>query len=330
MWSRVANKVYLVLAQHKITDFESYFQLISGINRSSYVSPGQTIDTFADSYQSTLHHTPSLQSLAKKAIIRKLTQSDNETRLEHQTLESLEVQIFVFQDQCYICLNTSGEALYKRWYRIETGDAPLKENIAAALVLISNWTYHLPFVDPCCGSGTICIEAAMIAKQRAPWLDRKFAFESRDRYDHNIIQHIRQKAQDRQISKPHTLIGSDSDSNVLAKARANMLHLGLGDIIVWKEASCQSYQDTTMEGTMITNPPYGQRMHVDDIDEIHKNLAHIYKKNIKLGGWCITGYIDAWYYFDSLVFNTKNLYNGAQDVIWYQKKIQDLDHTTHR
>lgn len=114
MWSRVANKVYLVLAQHKITDFESYFQLISGIDRSSYVSPGQTIDTFADSYQSTLHHTPSLQSLAKKAIIRKLTQSDNETRLEHQTLESLEVQIFVFQDQCYICLNTSGEALYKR------------------------------------------------------------------------------------------------------------------------------------------------------------------------------------------------------------------------
>jgi putative N6-adenine-specific DNA methylase len=318
--SRVANKVYLILNQGIANDFQSYFEIVHDIDRWKYVQSGQTIVTGADTYHSILHHNPSIQSVSKKAIVKKLTGDDHKHRYEDSQTWSLEVHTFVLQNQAYVCLNTSGQALYKRWYRNQTGDAPIKENIAAALVLMSNRTYHKPLWDLCCGSGTICIEAAMIAKSMAPWLLRSFAFEHRERYDKDFLSSVREQVHDHKISKEHTIIGVDSDPEVLLKARANMEILGLGNSIVWKQDQCQSYQNSDMNGTLISNPPYGHRLNSKNIDQIHHVLSQLYISNPDLGGGCISWYSDASKYFVPSIFRQTILYNGPQEVVRYHKK----------
>lgn len=318
--SRIANKVYLVLQTWTINTFDEYFDCIHDIDRKYYIKENQPIITLAQSYHSILTHTPTLQSMAKKAITTSLTWSDSAYWSEDENIQPLEVQIFIIQNYCYVCINTSWESLHKRWYREETGDAPIKENVAAALVMMSNWTYHLPFLDCCCGSGTICIEAALIAKNKAPGLTRSFAFEQRSRYDHTITQRIRDKANVSIIQKSHHIVWSDNDPSSLQKAAHNMNMAWLWNSIERVEKSCQSYTNTTLTWTLVTNPPYGHRLHPDDLDEIYRTIAGLYDQNDTLTGWCISGYADAELYFPWENFNRKQLYNGAQEAVWYYKK----------
>lgn len=191
------------------------------IEWEKYIEEGQPFIVTARSDKSMLTSTPALQAMGKKAISKKLTGND-EWRTEDETREPVEIMLSLNNNTVQVLLNTTGESLHRRGYRSHTGDAPLKENVAAALVISSGWKFHEPLYDITCGAGTILIEAAMIAKNIAPGLQRYFAFEKFAWYDKEILSTEIKRANEVIIKdKEHVIIGSDIDPTAIAIAKEN-------------------------------------------------------------------------------------------------------------
>jgi len=167
---RTANKIYLEVAQQKVQTFDELFDFVYAQDRVKYID-NFTFITKATSHNSKLFSTPTIQSISEKAVHKKLALTDSPSD------EPIELFIMIENDICSLLLNTSGESLHKRGYKIQTGEAPINETLAAGLILLSAWKFHEPFYDIFCGSGTFPIEAAMIAKNIAPGLHRRFAFQ---------------------------------------------------------------------------------------------------------------------------------------------------------
>jgi putative N6-adenine-specific DNA methylase len=162
VWSRFANRVYLSLAEQKITDFDSLFALAGEVPWAEYLTGKERIIIEAASTRSALESVSTIQSIAQKSIFSTL----NTPNLTNGT--EVHILILIIDDIAHILLDITGDPLHKRGYRQESGEAPIKESLAAALVAFSGWRYKEPFLDPFCGSGTIAIEAAMIARNIAP------------------------------------------------------------------------------------------------------------------------------------------------------------------
>jgi len=176
IWSRFWNILYYVLdTESQLTDFDTYFDIVFAQDWKKYIPRGFAVMIKATSIKSDLWATSTLQALAKKAIAKKIVWEKYLD--EDDRLGKIEIRILMENNTLRILLNTSGIWLHKRGYREMTWDAPLKENIAAGLVILSGWKFREPLYDIFCGSGTIAIEAAMIARNMAPWMKRHFAFE---------------------------------------------------------------------------------------------------------------------------------------------------------
>jgi len=167
IWSRTANRIYIELDKITLTSFDGLFACIESIDWSQWIPGNTPINISATSIRSALSNTPTIQSVTKKAIIRRLSDGEDEWH-ENMLHQPIEIFILVVADEVHILINTSGHALHKRGYRSLAGEAPIKESLAAAMILLSGWKYAMPFYDPMCGSGTIPIEAAMIARNIAP------------------------------------------------------------------------------------------------------------------------------------------------------------------
>jgi len=175
IWSRVANRIYVEVEKIDVTSLEMLFVVVENIDWSKWIPIGTPILVSATSNRSVITHTPSMQSIGKKAIIRSLMGGDDFWK-ENEHNHPIEVFLLLVKDELHVLINTSGDALHKRGYRTEAGEAPIKESLAAALVLFGGWKFRSPLYDPLCGSGTILIEAAMIARNIAPGLHREFDY----------------------------------------------------------------------------------------------------------------------------------------------------------
>lgn len=232
LWVRTGNRVYLVLEQGKILDFDRLFELVSRTDWRKYVPDGAPIAVDAVSVRSDLTSVPAIQKIVKKAIVTKIT-GDKETFLrEDSSIEAIHVFALLIENEMKILLDTSGDALHKRGYRMEALEAPIKETLAAALVYLSGWRYRDPFLDPFCGSGTIAIEAAMIARNIPPGIRRNFAFEGFDWYDRAHIESERKTADIGIIrDRTYTIRGSDIDPEAVSIARDNAMRAGVADTV---------------------------------------------------------------------------------------------------
>ena len=224
LWSRVWNKVYEVLSEWtKIDNFDKLYDLVWGINFKKYFHHDYPIVVKVKSINSKLDSTPAVQKITKKSIIDNITDKSWEKVNEDRDLEKFEIMVLLIDDKVRILLNTSWEALHKRWYRKETWDAPIKESLAAALVLLSWWRFKEQFYDLFCWSWTIAIEAAMIAKNMAPWAHRYFAFENLVLVDKKLIEEELKLASSKEFKWDYKIYASDIDSEVLEKARENAI-----------------------------------------------------------------------------------------------------------
>lgn len=321
---RTANKVFLILDRSQITTFDELFDFISKQERSDRVQNQQPILVEASTHKSQLTSLPSIQSIVKKALTAKLTGDKEIPRVENKGMTEFAVTLMLHENIALLLINSTGEWLHRRGYRTDTGEAPLKENIAAGLVLDSGRRFSQPLYDICCGSGTICIEAALIAKNIAPWLLRDFAFQSRKGYKSAIFEEAKAQAKARQIDKPHTIFWSDIDPEVIAKAKANAKNAGLADdAILFEVKDCKEYDLSVFNiqpCALISNPPYGQRMQQSDIADIHKHLFNLFEaEESKLSGGIFTG--------NKLIQPTnprlreeKKLKNGAEEVVLWKRK----------
>lgn len=321
IWIRTGNRVYFVLAEKKTRTFDELFDMTMAIHWKKYIPKDSPIIVDAISVKSELESIPAIQKTVKKAIITNITGS-RETFLKEDE-KALPIHIFSLtrENSTLLLLDTSGEPLHKRGYRTEALEAPIKESLAAALVMLSGWRYREPFLDPFCGSGTIAIEAAMIAKNIAPGLRRNFVSESFPWYDTSLFDRARKEAESSIMhDKKYTISGSDIDPSAIEIAKKNAERAGVEDLIEWRLQDFQTYLRTPISGSIVSNPPYGVRLQDFDLDFLYRDIASIFMKNKELFGGFITSY-DFTKYARQDIWKNRKLYNGNELCYFYSKKF---------
>lgn len=316
--SRIANKVYVQVASGPCADFDALFAIIQTVDWTQYVSVGQAVAINVHTNKSQLTSERTLQSISNKAIYQQLNPV-GWWRIDRQA-EDVEVFVMLANDQATIFVNSSGRALYQRWYRNETGEAPLKENIAAGLILSSGWKYAQLLRDPCCGSGTLPIEAAMIARNIAPGLQRRFAFENRKTHDSQLFSELQRQAIDAQFTnKMYQISASDIDPEMLHVAQWNAQRAGVADTIKFFEHDMMSPLTPfdLQNVIIIANPPYGKRLAPQDLDKTYQQLINLIGHS--RGGF-ISSYLQCKDMLDP-TWTTKKLFNGADECGFYTTKF---------
>lgn len=318
LWSRFGNIVYFIAWEYNwVTDFDSYFDAVTQVDWRKYIPRDYEILVKATSIKSELGSTSSLQWLAKKAIVKSLV-GDALLR-ENPTLWTIEIRILMDNNTLRVLLNTSGEWLHKRGYREMTWDAPLKENIAAALVILSGWKFREPLYDIFCGSGTIGIEAAMIARNIAPWLKRKFASESWSWLPHGIFESEKKRAREKEFSGEYKIHSTDIRKDIIELAKRNAKFAGVDECITFWVQDYITYMRREISWWLVSNPPYGLRLEDADVPKIHRDIAELLAKNTSLQGGIITTHSDFESY-STTKYKRRKLYNWGEQVYFYKKE----------
>lgn len=317
--SRVWNKLYILLEEREnIKDFDSLFDLMSSISWKKYFKKNFPILIKASSERSDLFSEKTIQSIWKKSIVNSLVWEDWYYE-EDNSLERMEILVLIINNKLRIMLNTSWKALHMRWYRQEAWEAPLKESLAAALVLLSDWKFKENLYDPFCWSWTIAIEALMIAKNIAPWLKRKFAFEEHQIVNSEITENERLLAKKREYSWEYKIIASDIDSDIIKIAKSNAKRAWLEWEIEFLIKDFNDYLKEELTGTLISNPPYWDRLKPENISELYKNIDKLFIKNKELNAGIISSYMD----FDNLIkkenYKKRKLYNWWEMCYFWRK-----------
>lgn len=320
--SRVGNKLFLELEKHITSDFNALFDLVQKIDWNIYVQ-GNPIVVTAISKQSLLTSIPTIQSITKKSIVKKILNGKEWQLPEHHDKEPIEILVHIDHDMCSILLNTTGESLHKRGYKKATGEAPINEALAAWLLLLSWWKFSEPLYDLFCGSGTIVIEAALLAKNIAPGMFRWFAFQKFARYDQTLFDtEIKSAKAKMMLEKQHTIIASDIDPRMISIAQENAKHAGVENYITFTTKSVADYiPEEEIIGTLVSNPPYGLRMNTYDLEKIYYTIDELFVHHPKLHGGIITSYErfspeDQWGTRKKSMF-----YNGGERCRFYKKTL---------
>jgi putative N6-adenine-specific DNA methylase len=256
---RTAERVLICLSEFEAFSFEELYQGTLAVDFPSIVPLDGKMHVTGKSVKSTLHSVPDCQSIVKKAVVDSMRKTyRNELFPEDGPIYKIEVGIL--KDRVTLTLDTSGPGLHKRGYRESSGTAPLKETLAAALVLIAGYDGERPLVDPFCGSGTILIEAAMIAQNIAPGISRSFVSETWPTFPSDIWEQVREGAKLAEKRRKLSITGYDNDSYVLSTARINAKKAGVFDNIYFYKEDFRNLTLNDRDIILITNPPYGERM----------------------------------------------------------------------
>jgi len=230
------------------------------------------------------------------------------------------IEVSILKDLATVMIDTTGTSLFKRGYRTDKGGAPIKENMAAAILLLSNWYPDKPLVDPTCGSGTFCIEAALIGKNIAPGLYRSFAFEEWNWIDQAQIQKAKADArmqikQDIQLD----IAGSDLDARMIDIAKKNAEEAGVADCICFKQMRLQDLHTNKINGVIISNPPYGERL-LDDtaVTKLYQEMGQTFAPLETWSKFILTSDEAFESKYGSPADKKRKLYNGTLKVDLYQ------------
>lgn len=325
LWLRSADRVLLKLGEFTAVTFEELFQQIKGISWEELIPPDGKFTVTGSSVKSQLHNVPSCQSIAKKAIVDRLAEAYGMEHFE-ETGAEYTVKVTLLKDRATITVDTSGAGLHKRGYRVADVAAPIKETLASAMVQLSFWREGRLLVDPCCGSGTIPIEAAMIGKNIAPGLGREFASEGWELIPGQIWKEERRAAFSAiRHEADIRIIASDIDKRTVEAARENALEAGVDDCITFRHldiARLIAALDPAADqnGIFIVNPPYGKRIGDEKaISWIYKSLGRYMKQNPGWSLFLITSDKEA----EQRILGRpadrrRKLYNGRMEVCYYQ------------
>ena len=321
IYLRCSDRVFIKMAEFKALTYEELFQNIKAINWQDYIDEnGEFPISWVSSVKSKLYSKSDIQRISKKAIVEKLKEKyKREIFLENGALYSIKIQCH--KDIFIIMLDSSGESLTKRGYRALKMLAPIKETLAAALVYLSKWKADEVLLDPMCGTGTIAIEAAMIARNIAPGANRNFAAEKWSVIDKNLWTDIRDEAfSNEDLSKELKIYASDIDERSIEIAKENSEKAGVEDDIIFEVKDFKDIESPAKYGAMIVNPPYGERLMGDEnIEELYRDFGNFCKKKLsKWSYYIITSYEDFEKAFGKESTKNRKLYNGGIKCYYYQ------------
>ncbi len=317
---RAADRVLLKLAEFPASDFDLLFDGTKEVPWEAWISADSKITVVGKCVRSVLMSVRSCQSIVKKAVIDRL-KNQLKVELLPETGTEFTIQISILKDIAQLTLDTSGPGLHKRGYRTGRGDVPLRENLAAALVLLSNWKKDKVLIDPMCGSGTILIEAAMIARCVAPGIKRKFAAEDWPALDKKFWDDARGLARKAVLpSGGLNIQGYDIDGDVIRDARSNAKQAGVGQDIVFEQKDIKDLWINQQYGVLISNPPYGIKMgDLKGLSPIYISIHNTFRKKLGWSIYILTAdkrFPD--YFKRANPDKIRKLFNGTIEVNYYQ------------
>ena len=315
---RCADRVLINLKSFKAESFEELFDGIYELPWNDILDEDSNFIVEGRSHKSKLFSISDCQRITEKAIIKKLQMKHDISRFTKSSHRH-RLEISLLNDIASITLDTSGDSLHKRGYRDKQGAAPLKETMAAALVKLSFYNKDRPFFDPFCGSGTIPIEALLIARNIAPGLDRDFDSMNFKFMDADLFKKARLEAMEKIDYKSKVYIdASDISHKSIAIAKHNLENLGLSEDIRFFVKDFRDVDIKNNYGVMITNPPYGKRLEEDNLRSLYSDFG---KKIKNLDTWSIyvlTSYEDIERDFSRKADKNRKLYNGSLKTYYYQ------------
>jgi putative N6-adenine-specific DNA methylase len=314
---RTGERVLLVLAEFEAKTFEELFQGVYKTPLEKFIPQDGQFPVKGHCLNSTLMSVPDCQAIIKKAASKRLGEY-YKTSWMPETGMKFQLQFALMNDRVSLYLDTTGPGLHKRGYRAIGNDAPLRETLAAAMVLLTKYRGREFFWDPFCGSGTIPIEAALIAKNRAPGLNRHFAAESFPWVGRTVFEEAKSQAKEREFNGNYNILGSDNDPRCVSLAMANARKAGVADVIKFMDADATKMSLPAESGIMVCNPPYGQRMMEQQSAQRlygalgrHLKFANNWKKYI------ITSEPEFEHYFGRRADKKRKLYNGMIKCDYY-------------
>jgi len=285
LWLRCADRVLLKMGEFKALTFDELFERTKALPWEDLITQDGEFTVNGKAVKSTLGSVRACQSTVKKAVVERLREKYDVEWFE-ETGPEFTIQVSMLRDVALLTIDTSGAGLHKRGYRKEAGQAPLKETLAAALVLLSSWKKDKILIDPMCGAGTILIEAAMIGRNMAPGLKREFASEKWPSIDESVWREARFAAQN--AADPDSrlqLFGYDIDEGSISAGKINAKNAGVGDAVVFEQKDIKDLWIDKQYGTVISNLPYGIRM--AGAKELHEIYISINKMLKKKRGWAL-------------------------------------------
>lgn len=323
LWLRAADRVKIVVGEFPARTFEELFQGVYKLDWENYLPLGAKFPiSKAKCVKSKLHNEPSVQAISKKAVVKKLQKvyhRPDGVPLQENGAE-FRIEVSILKDKATVMIDTTGASLFKRGYRVEKGGAPIKENMAAAIIELSNWYPDKPFIDPTCGSGTFCIEAAMIGMNIAPGFNRDFAFEEWNWVDADLVQKVRDEAEEKaNYDIELDISGFDIDGRMIEIAKKNAEEAGLGDVIKLKQMRLQDLKTDKINGVIISNPPYGERL-LDDkaVDILYNEMGQTFAPLKTWSKFILTSDEQFERKYGTQADKKRKLYNGTLRVDLYQ------------
>lgn len=319
LWLRTADRVLVKVGQFPARTFDELFEQTKALPWGDLLPRDANFPVNGRSIQSQLSSVPACQSIVKKAIVESLKPRYRmETFPETGPRYTLEVSLH--KDEAMITLDTSGDGLHKRGYRKLTAQAPIRETLAAALVLLSRWGPHRPFADPLCGSGTIAVEAAMIGANVAPGHKRSFASQHFPWMENRIWGEARQEADAKHQRKADfAVFAGDVDKDVLSLAEYHARQAGVGPQVRIVQQDVAKFRPETDYGCIVTNPPYGERLWEErEVRRLYQSMGRSFAQLPTWSKFIITSYPEFERAFGAKADKKRKLYNGRIQTNYYQ------------
>lgn len=261
LWLRTADRVRIKVGEFKATSFDELFEKTKALPWERYMPENAEFPVSGKSVKSKLFSVSDCQAIVKKAIVERMRTKYNKTGWLEENGPLFKIEVALHKDVALLTIDASGSGLHKRGYRAGQGEAPLKETLAAALVMLTNWNPDKPFADPFCGSGTIPIEAALIGQNIAPGFNREFISEGWSWIPEKVWEDARNEAEDlANYDQPLDITGADIDHRMVKIAEENAFEAGLGDLINFKQMQVRDFTTAKEYGVIVGNPPYGERL----------------------------------------------------------------------
>ena len=320
LWLRTADRVKIRVAEFKAYSFDDLFEKTKALNWEDYLPLNAEFPVSGKSVKSKLYSVPDCQAIVKKAIVDRMKSKYRQVTWFAENGPLFKIEVSILKDVVTLTIDTSGAGLHKRGYRTEQGEAPLKETLAAALVMLTNWKPDMPFIDPFCGSGTIPIEAALIGQNIAPGFNREFISESWPWMDEKVWDAARNEAEElANYDQALDITGSDIDHRMVEIAKANSFEAGLGDLVAFKQMQVRDISTRKEYGVIVGNPPYGERLgEKKAVEQMYREMGEAFRKLDTWSIYMITSHPNFEQNFGRPATKKRKLFNGFIRTDFYQ------------
>lgn len=320
LWLRTADRVKIIVGEFKALTFDELFENVKALPWDELLPLDAEFPVAGRSHNSQLHSVPDAQAITKKAIVAKLSDVYHRRTRLPETGARYPIEVVINKNQVMLTLDATGDSLFKRGYRKAKGGAPLKENMAAAMILLAHWFNDNPFVDPVCGSGTIPIEAALIGRNIAPGFNRDFVCEKWSLTPANLSDELRAKADEQaDYDVDLDITGYDIDQNMIDIARVNASEAGVLQDVQFKQLAVKDWQTDKINGVIVANPPYGERLSdQESVRQLYQQMGTIYRPMTTWSKYILTSDLEFEKFYGEKATKKRKLYNGALRTDYFQ------------